>query len=103
MRASRALRYARRRAGLSQRELAARAGMAQAAVARIETGRVSPRVDTLSRLVDLCDCSLEVEPKRGIGLDGTVIQRLLKLSDSDRARAAAQAGQALAAIPGGRR
>lgn len=45
------LRAARRRAGLTQRELARRAGTAQSVVARIELGQTSPSVDTLSRLL----------------------------------------------------
>lgn len=94
---SRTLRYARRRAGLTQRELARRASMPQAAVARIETGRVTPRVDTLARLLDLCGCSLEVEPKRGTGVDGSLIRSLLDLSDAERARAAAASGRNLVA------
>jgi predicted transcriptional regulator len=71
--------------------------MPQAAVARIETGRVNPRVDTLTRLVELCGCSLEVEAKRGIGVDGSLIRGLLELSDAERAQTAAESGRNLAA------
>jgi transcriptional regulator with XRE-family HTH domain len=52
------LREARRRAGLTQRELADRAGTSQAAVARIERGRQSPSLETLQRLVRACDLDL---------------------------------------------
>jgi transcriptional regulator with XRE-family HTH domain len=45
------LRQARERHGLSQRELAARAATDQAAVSRIERGEVSPRVETVERLL----------------------------------------------------
>ena len=45
------LRDARRRAGLTQRELAARAGTAQSAVARIEQGQTDPSTATLARLL----------------------------------------------------
>ncbi len=51
---------ARRRAGISQRELARRAGTSQAAVARIERGRQSPSAATLRRLVAACGVDLEV-------------------------------------------
>ncbi|HEU4424385.1 MAG TPA: helix-turn-helix transcriptional regulator [Pilimelia sp.] len=47
-----ALRALRRRADLSQRELAVRAGVPQATIARIESGRaVSPAFRTVERLV----------------------------------------------------
>lgn len=42
---------ARQRAGLTQRELARRAGTAQSVVARIESGRTSPTFETLERLI----------------------------------------------------
>ena len=45
------LRTARRRSGLSQRELAAAAGTSQSAVAVIESGRKQPTVATLDRLL----------------------------------------------------
>lgn len=45
------LRSARRQAGLSQRAAAAAAAVSQPMLARIESGRVQPRLDTLQRLV----------------------------------------------------
>lgn len=45
------LRTARRRAGLSQRALAATAGTSQSAVAAIEAGRKQPTVATMERLL----------------------------------------------------
>lgn len=45
------LKVARTKAGLSQHELARRAGTSQPAVARIERGLSSPSVDTLTRLL----------------------------------------------------
>jgi transcriptional regulator with XRE-family HTH domain len=41
----------RRRYGLSQRELAVRAGTSQAWISRVERGDVSPSVDSLERLL----------------------------------------------------
>jgi transcriptional regulator with XRE-family HTH domain len=55
------LRDARAGAGLSQRELAQRAGTSQAMVARIERGRQSPSLATLERLVRACGLELRVE------------------------------------------
>jgi hypothetical protein len=40
---------------------------------------------------------LEVEPKRGIGVDGSLICGLLELSDAERAQTAAASGRNLAA------
>lgn len=45
------VRMARRQAGLTQTELANRAGTSQAAVSAYESGRRSPSVDTLVRIV----------------------------------------------------
>ncbi len=45
------IRIARRRAGLTQQALADRAGTSQAAVSAYESGRRSPSVDTLCRLL----------------------------------------------------
>ena len=84
MKASRLLKTARRRAGMSQRDLAEAAGVPQPAVARIESGRVQPRVDTLDRLLKACGWDLEVSPRLGIGLDRTVIHGLLRLSEPER-------------------
>ena len=79
-----ALRRARRKAGLTQRELARRAGIHQPAIARIESGSVIPRVDTLDRLLRGCGYSLEVEKRMGEGVDRTQIRELLKLSPRER-------------------
>ena len=51
MDAAELLRRSRRRAGLSQRALAAAAGTSQPAVAAIESGRKQPTVATLDRLL----------------------------------------------------
>jgi transcriptional regulator with XRE-family HTH domain len=52
------LRDARRRSGLSQRALAARAGTAASTVAKIELGRMSPTVALLDHLVRAAGCEL---------------------------------------------
>ncbi len=54
------VREARKRAGLSQRELGARAGTTQSSIARLEAGRTSPSLDTVRRLIRLCGLDLEV-------------------------------------------
>ena len=47
--------------GLSQRELAARCGTTQSAIARLERGGRPPRIDTLLRIADALQCELVVE------------------------------------------
>lgn len=54
------IREARRRAGLTQRELAERAGTTQSAIARLESGRTSPSFDTVRRMMRLCGFNLLV-------------------------------------------
>jgi transcriptional regulator with XRE-family HTH domain len=54
------IREARRRAGITQAELAARAGTAQPAIARWESGRTAVSLDDVRRLVRLCGLDLEV-------------------------------------------
>lgn len=54
------LRGARRRHGLTQRQLAIRARTSQAAISRIERGLVSPSVETLERLLELMGEELQL-------------------------------------------
>jgi transcriptional regulator with XRE-family HTH domain len=89
------LRYARARAGLTQRELAARAGIPQPTIARIESRSTTPRVDTLDRLLRACGMALELDVRRGDGVDSTLIREVLALSEPHRARHAEQADEAL--------
>jgi len=54
------VREARRRAGLTQRELAGRAGTTQSAIARIESGRTAPSFERVLALVRHCGLDLDV-------------------------------------------
>lgn len=47
--------------GLSQTELALRAGISQSAIARLERGGRPPRIDTLLRIAEALDCELVVD------------------------------------------
>lgn len=78
------LREARSRANLTQRQLSSKAGIPQETIARIERGRVEPRVTTLDRLLEACGYGLESMPRLGIGIDRTQIRELLRLSPSER-------------------
>jgi transcriptional regulator with XRE-family HTH domain len=89
--AGRMVRYARRRASMTQRQLAAKSGMPQETIARIERGRVDPRVGTLDRLLEACEFGLEVMPRLGIGIDRPQIRERLDLAPGARlARAIAE-------------
>lgn len=96
--ASRLLRAARRRARLSQRELARLANVPQSTVARIELGVLSPRADTLDRLLRVAGQTLATEPLLGVGIDRTQIRALLRLTPQDRLRLAEADAGALAAF-----
>jgi transcriptional regulator with XRE-family HTH domain len=54
------VRGARHAAGITQLELAARAGTAQPAVAAYESGGKTPNLATLGRLLDACEHDIEV-------------------------------------------
>ena len=86
MNSGRTLRLARRRKGLTQRQLAERSGVPQPAIARIESGTVTPRVDSLERLLRSCGEALEARPALGIGVDRSLIREMLRLSPTERLR-----------------
>src|SRR3954462_14384300 len=93
MHATTALRQARRRAGRSQRDLAAVTGVSQPTIARIESGRVDPRLRTLDALLAACGETLEALPRAGEGVDRTTIREMLDRSPRERvASLAAEAG-----------
>ena len=54
------VREARRRAGLTQRELAERAGTTQSAIARLESGKTAPSFESVVALVRAAGLDLEV-------------------------------------------
>ena len=103
MNAARALRWARLTAGLSQKDLAAKTGVPQSTVGRIEAGRTDPRSSTLIKLLRACGCDLEVEPLRGRGIDRSQIRALLALSPTERIAGLKQGARALRALDGARR
>jgi predicted nucleotidyltransferase/DNA-binding transcriptional regulator YiaG len=57
---------ARLAAGLTQSELAARIGTTQSAIARLESGTITPTVETLSNLADVVGLRFEIAPKSGL-------------------------------------
>jgi len=70
---------ARRRHGLTQSQLAARARTSQAAISRIERGLVSPSVSTLAHLLDLMGEQLVLDAEQiDYGHDRTLLQQTLR-------------------------
>lgn len=84
----RRLAWARRRAGLTQRQLAARSGVPQPTIARIEATRTTPRLDTMERLLAACGYQLEITEREGEQVDGSLLRELLSLTPAERARLA---------------
>jgi transcriptional regulator with XRE-family HTH domain len=95
------IREARRRAGLTQAELAARAGTTQPGIARWESGRTSPSLDDIRRLIRLCGFDLEVAIVPYDDSDLAQAERLRHLTPQQRvARHQRLAGQLQAARHG---
>ena len=78
------LRTARTRAGMTQRSLAARAGVPQSTVGRIETGAIEPRIDTLLKLLHAAGHDLELGVRLGEGVDRAQIRERLALTPRQR-------------------
>jgi transcriptional regulator with XRE-family HTH domain len=72
-------------AGLTQRQLAERAGTSAAAVCLYESGRRVPRVDTLTRLVAATGASLVLRadpaPAIDVEANGRALEAVLELAD----------------------
>lgn len=97
------IREARRRAGLSQAELAERAGTTQSAIARLERGRTSPSVERTRELIRACGLDLRFElvpiddadlslarTNRTLSFDARVRQNANALAFANAARRAAR-------------
>lgn len=81
-RAGEVLREARKRARLSQTDVARRSGVAQSVISAYESGRREPGVGTLARLVRATGHELELDivpaPDRQLGLPDTPLGRRLR-------------------------
>jgi transcriptional regulator with XRE-family HTH domain len=86
---------ARASANLSQRELARRSGVPQAAISRIEHGLVSPRTDTLDRLMRACGRDVDLIERPGSGIDRMPIRALFRMPPTERLRLATEEGRNL--------
>lgn len=79
------VRWCRKRAGITQRQLAIRAGTTKTAISRLERGHLSPTVETLERLLLCLGYRLEADavpltPRT----DGAQIQAVADLTPTER-------------------
>jgi transcriptional regulator with XRE-family HTH domain len=92
------VREARRRANLTQTELAKRAETSQPAIARWESGRTAISLDDVRRLVALCGFDLEVALVPSDDSDLAQAARLVNLSGEQRLDRNARVSRQLAAL-----
>jgi len=78
------LRGARLRAGLSQAELARRAGKARSAIGRWERGEVKPCFETLRELVRACGLDVSYGLVRHDDSSRSLIEESLRLNPDER-------------------
>lgn len=78
------IREARRLAGLTQAELAARVGTTQSAVSRWERGDDEPRVSTLAKILHACGLEAELAFRARADVDRAQIREHLALTPSER-------------------
>jgi len=84
----RLLAQARRRAGLTQAELARRLAISQAAVAQLERPDANPRIATLDRALRAVGAELLIAaPPRPASVDESLIRGQLALTPSQRLHA----------------
>jgi len=67
------IRYLRKRAGLTQKELAKRAGVSQSLIARIESGAVDPRLSTLRKILNVLEEVIKEKTKASEVMHSPVI------------------------------
>lgn len=79
-------RDARRRANLTQAELARRLGVSQPVVARFEREGANPRLRTLERVIAATGLSLKLALAPPPGIDMTMITADFKLTPEERLR-----------------
>jgi transcriptional regulator with XRE-family HTH domain len=92
------LKEARLRAGLTQEQLGRRVGRSQSAIARWETGRVQPSLETLRDLIRACRLELTFHIASYDDSYVSEIERLLDLEPAERIRDALARDRAVAGI-----
>ncbi|MGH2731173.1 MAG: helix-turn-helix domain-containing protein [Actinomycetota bacterium] len=95
MRGGEFIREARKRSGLSQRELAELLGTTQAVIARWETGKRSPTFERVVQAVRACGFDLAVRIVRRDDQHALLIEETLRLSPGERLDRVAQSTAAI--------
>jgi transcriptional regulator with XRE-family HTH domain len=93
MRGGTLVREARRRAGLTQADLARRAGTTQSAIARVEANAVAPSLDSVLNLVKVCGFHLDIHFGAIDEDEWRQARHNLRLTPDRRARNAAAAAR----------
>lgn len=94
------VRNARKRAGLTQAELAGRLGKSQSEIGRWERGEVQPSFETLQRIAGACGLDLVAQLYNADDSYDAHIERMLRLSPGDRVRRAAEQARVFGALTG---
>ena len=91
MKGNHLVREARKRAGLTQAELARRAGTTQSVISRLERGATTPSLETISELVRACgfDLGVTLAPHED-DHDWSLVQQNLRLTPEQRVRQVAR-------------
>src|SRR2546427_5434699 len=103
MRASRLALAARKRMGLTQRELARRTGIPQPMISAIERGQQDPRHGTLERIVAAAGQELDMVVRSGGGVDRTQFVESLRLTPEERLQGTAAGARWLKTVRRARR
>jgi transcriptional regulator with XRE-family HTH domain len=80
------IRSVRRAAGITQAQLAKDAGTAQPAIAAYESGVRTPTIATLTRLLDACECDLEIRARPRVRRGAAPLDELARIMVDDLAR-----------------
>src|SRR5437588_6724153 len=92
MRGNHLVREARKRAGLTQAELAARVGTTQSSIARLERGKTTPTLQRITELVRACGFDLTIGmANTDDDHDWSLLQQNLQLSPTERVERAKMA------------
>jgi transcriptional regulator with XRE-family HTH domain len=95
MNANTLVRTARRRKGLTQRDLADRTGIPQPMISSIERGLQDPRYSTVERILAAVDQEIDVIDRAGRGVDRTQFVESLRLRPLQRLRNGVSASLAI--------